>query len=839
MKKTKKLLFAIVWIAITILSQKTFSQTTLNFDDKYFNAPNWNPIYTSNIAEITFNTPWDVYDWFWLFFLWTWTDLTATLKIDNQSITCSKQLNWYFTTNFTDYAMFPLDQNTQNKIHDTGINYSGWWLFYECKKNYWPKNAITWVYWQIIREYLSGTDKNEYKIQVWIGNNNWADTSSLQLIYSDNFRNDWRTLSGTINTSTSKWSVTPRFFGDVWITNAIKSGTINDPLYIMTWSTFYNDSGHYKIFARSSVSSKITKITLTWFDIDWQPHTSIIVVNTWLNNISLPFYGYKDFYFPNIPNLVSGTIATTISGSSWSKTISFLISWVTNIEIFSLSWMSDICTTWVTITILPNYNTGNRQYKRWDNNPRTTWNNIRTFTSNRSGQVQVQTSWTIISWENLFINITNIDNTPPTITQNNLNTWINQCESRTGDFTMTDNECGSWKLILQTNVNNYSTSWISPLTDTVTFAYDTLKNNDFKIIYTWQDSIWNNTWWEIQLAVIPANIDAQSFKRELKIEDNMYSYSWNRKEITAVTWWSCDNITIKSYSCDYGNIQIDWDILYFTSSIQDNNTIFTCDIILSWDYSTKTITWIFIDCSNGNELCTPRLSPIFTGWAKYSYYENKTWNFKKYTSWGNVIIEINWDCMTDGGCSGYRYSYIPQDKYCTHLTKITENIEALSIFYSRINTQNLSSQICDNSIPARKERKNYPESNTFDIVIEDSHADYNIPYNGKEEWRKVIRIEVSDKKGRISRASTDIINHTTQNPIIESYPTQTFNNNPQCQWINSDCIQITVTANWATIQNWQSWQNSTYKNQLTQFISGWLMHFDQFNEWIILPQQTD
>ena len=137
MKKTKKLLFAIAWIAITILSQKTFSQSILQFDDKYFKSEYWwNPIYTSNIAEITFNNSWDVYEWFWLFFIWTWKSLSATLTINNSSITCYKQLNWYFTTNFTDYAMFPLDSSTQSQIHDTGIDYKAWWGYCSFTKGY-------------------------------------------------------------------------------------------------------------------------------------------------------------------------------------------------------------------------------------------------------------------------------------------------------------------------------------------------------------------------------------------------------------------------------------------------------------------------------------------------------------------------------------------------------------------------------------------------------------------------------------------------------------------------------------------------------------------------------
>ncbi len=294
--------------------------------DEYFDNT---AIFSENVNEIYFNDAWN--NWFWLFFLWTGIDWDYEIQVSWwNTLKCNTQLNWYYTISFTDFGMFPLDQSTLNIT----ANYSGtkwvsltWWLYYNCNLQ---STTYTWVYWYIKWTYWLNS-WNSHEIWAWIDSRwNRLNKSPLELIYSENFRNTGRSLSGNFHSSLVKNSfVQNRFFGDMWLStwnNILPVWTIdNHHFYI-----YHNDYiiKDIKIYLKSSTIWSTGIVILTWFDSTWQFVTWFQKEVSLSNARSLyNFYWYTYLDFPYEEDMRTWTISVTIS-NSWqnrSKSINFAI----------------------------------------------------------------------------------------------------------------------------------------------------------------------------------------------------------------------------------------------------------------------------------------------------------------------------------------------------------------------------------------------------------------------------------------------------------------------------------------------------------------------------------
>lgn len=862
MKKSKFILLTIIWFTLGLTTQVAQAQNVqLIFDDKYFSSPNWNAIFGTNISDIYFT--YNQNDWYWLFFIWTWiTPTNTTLKIisgnNTYTVNCSWQLNWYYTTNFTDFWMFPLDSGTANKIYDTWINYITWWLFYECNK--------TGIYWYVEWRYGANSE-NTWQIWAWLNNdhNNWASTSPLKLIYSTNFWNNnrwmsWMFLSNIVHES----NVLPRFVRDVWIEQpATLTGTQTNPYYIVeAWQ--FSTNG-LNIYAKTEKSWHTISYILTWFDMTWQP-----IYSTWFslttNNSNPP--KLNNFYWYNYRNIsyVGGMASWTIIAKSWSttlKTIWFVISWADWNFHVEYNPTPEICATWRTATISWANQPSLYQYQWGTNTAWIAWTNRKYFTNERNGQAWVKlTNWTIITWESLYVNITNIDNTPPkvTITYNPTELWntlhIPECSWWTIQITATDTWCAPWDTSVTIIPQTRGTNYIVVPNDASWYTRE----------YVATDGLSNQITWEVSITVDNIPITWHDFIRSLtKAGNNRYTTSWDRKRLSNAHAWDCEDgsITAQPSTCKkWWTISIIWTTWFiYTWSTGDDE----CGFIIDDQDGPITITWRFYDCSNPifEEICKPHATPEIISWAnfvEYPIHENGT---KKYTSWANVIVKLNAQWID--AISWYRASCIQQEIYCTELINWNPQCNNNSAFCNKLNefidSLNEQPKICSNwSIkPARTEWKNYDEYTEDDTFIRNlitgsgCNIYSDIPYWSRDKWPRKVRVQIEDIQHRKSTITWTIIpvNYSTINepPILtwtsneECYETQiwtqVFRTCRSTQYANQQSFTAKIIANWATLNNWNIWLNYSHRNdQKLKYIldhpNYWkLLYFDSLNEWLI------
>ena len=331
---------ALSWNALDSLAQDSriiasfslLEKIQIRIPEDYF-SPN-TKIFSGNRNEITFNDAWN--NWYWLFFLWTWIEWNYHIATpDNNDLFCRTQLNWYYTISFTDFWVFPLDQNTldlTSQLPGTIDVSVTWWLYTNCDHN--DKN---WVYWHIKWTYWINWS-NTHEIRAWITNtDNWTrlNNSPLEIIYSENFRNINRSLSGNFHSSLIKNSVVKnRFFGDMWLQdnngqNIIPQWTLDNHYFYIPYDDFSHDN--IRIYTKSSTTWSNVIIKLTWYDINWNIEITNRTTNNSLSNQISNYWFYwlytTDFPSNNHHNMRSWTINVVMT-NSWetrSKTIDFLI----------------------------------------------------------------------------------------------------------------------------------------------------------------------------------------------------------------------------------------------------------------------------------------------------------------------------------------------------------------------------------------------------------------------------------------------------------------------------------------------------------------------------------
>jgi len=409
--------------------------------------------------------------WYWVMFVGPWITHSTPVELQrwtNNSIFCNKQLNWYFTINFTNFLMLPL--NTWI-IHNIGSSLYGdvsvdtGWLFYDCTKN---GTKYNWVYWYIKWTY----GNNTHEIRAWLNsNNNWLTTSPLQLAYAEDYPNTYRTLSWSVFDSliSGDVKILPKSIWIVWIDNYQSIwGTINNPIYYVDNSTWM------RIYTKFSVkdNAKNIRLMLTWYDTNWQQQTiptyalanpsilgSILswITNTQINysnwnsatttNIAITNKDYGMFWYNPISYEKMNNIASwTITLEIWNnrtQTITFMVSGVNCEESVTVtpSW----CYAWNKTATISCYtwNLNKTEKYNWDNQGRTT-TNTKEISWNWTHNVKVK-DWLgnekTYSFEVTWINNSGIQ--APTNLSATPATWNNR-QPKLSWNSATDEWCNNW-----------------------------------------------------------------------------------------------------------------------------------------------------------------------------------------------------------------------------------------------------------------------------------------------------------------------------------------------------------------------------------------------------------
>lgn len=579
--------------------------------DEYF-YPN-TAIYNENRDEIRFNDVWN--NWYWLFFLGTWIQWSYNItNPHDEPITCTTQLNWYYTISFTDFGMFPLDQTTLSLVQRlTGTIWvsQSWWLYTNC--TIWNTTYTTWVYWYIKWTYWMDWSKNIHEIRAWVDNEwNRKTPSPLEIIYSENFWNVYRSLSGNFHSSLIKNSIVEnRFFGDMWLydrywNNIQAVWTLNDHHYFILYDDYSSDQ--MKIYTKSSMAWSKATIKLTWYDINWQQvslNRNSKINETLENNRSN--FGFYWLYRIDFPNDVghkmrSWTINVTITNpaitfmNSWairSKTMDFLIQSETP-KITITRDPEGICATGITVSVTATEN-ATISYHITDSNlcDSTANYNFRGYTQ--------PLSLTDDSYNNKYIcikavaqngsptayqnyQITNIDTQWPGVNFTNRN--VNECTSITRSANATDT-C-AW-------VDSYSFSSIS-------FGNDQRYNRTSNTFYLTINDLWNT--WGITKT------------QTLTVKDNF----WHETTISQNITISDVVPTVHNKSTDTINIWLQsWEYNFWNIFTNFDAKEWICP---AWDLTgilnscTDNAIWSILTWTNHNELLIrPSTNQQITNWT--------------------------------------------------------------------------------------------------------------------------------------------------------------------------------------------------------------------------------
>jgi len=338
MKKTKSFVSLILWITAILCrySAKT-NALQLSIDDNFFGV--WG-ISTWNYAEIHFQENGN--DWYWLFFIWNLKDITTQLNLSStDTITCHKQLRWYYVIPYTNYQMLWLDTGTVNYTETysltSGVNILSWWLFYNCKRN---NTLLKGVYWYIKREYWSNSDvKNIHEIRAWIykdwqGNYHRKNTSPLQLTYSTTTWNTSKTMSWQFYSSIARiGNVSPRAIWDIKFTN--NAVDYVDGVYKISRYDYVDPNVWMSLKILSAKSNQNWIIKLEYFDTNGQIQTPQYINIT--TDDSLNNYGF---------HWETNLVITDPSIASWIITL--LYSWENGNPDRSFSARFEITEDWFT-----------------------------------------------------------------------------------------------------------------------------------------------------------------------------------------------------------------------------------------------------------------------------------------------------------------------------------------------------------------------------------------------------------------------------------------------------------------------------------------------------------
>lgn len=293
MRKTNRRLFTlIIWTCGFFPLNLCFSQNFgIVIPSSYFGE--W--INIQNRSDVYFQTQWN--DWFWLVFLWDPIGQTTVLNIWNSNITCYKQLKWYYTTNYWNFHLLPLDST----LNTNNIQISNWeqWLFYDCRN--W-NTQYTWVYWHI--KWRIWNFWNTQEIRAWVNEIwNWfLQTSPLKLVYSSAW--DSRALSGFARDSLWKQS---RFVVNMWLSQpeCTQSTCFSDSIQVSCDSDFH-------IYYTINGDEPTCNGTRRGEDKTFSNHTTLkVIACTWSLSSSTKTYQYqKDILPPTIPAIVPEPVFT-------------------------------------------------------------------------------------------------------------------------------------------------------------------------------------------------------------------------------------------------------------------------------------------------------------------------------------------------------------------------------------------------------------------------------------------------------------------------------------------------------------------------------------------------
>lgn len=857
----------------------------IHFPIEYFTNTS---IISWNISEIKFP---EQFNWFWLFFLWTWKTVNAKLNLINgEEITCHKQLNWYYTINFTDFWMFPLDADTLNITSGysatTWVNILAWWLFYDCHKLNNSGDFRKWVYGYIKREYWATTPKNQHEIRAWL----WTDahtratTSPLSIVYSP--VNNWNTARGLNGyffssliggASADMITVTPKFFGDVWFEDVPIIQDLNTVTYILDNETLTSEG--YTLFLKSSFKwANAESIIITGHDIDG--NTNVATINNEpLTNTRNDFWflWYKGINFSSssiaqLQNALTWEIKVKIvtGAAERTKKIFYAVTW----PIFKLSYNPEdtgMCTQKVTVKVLPSLNAGTRWYKRWNlYTSWALWYYSQEFTWNWSWQVQVRTPnnpfGRIYSWEELYLNLTNIDSSKPTMIMSTGFIWedwyihTQWYECYTGFITgiLQDNDCWSGNI----TVTIWEANWPNQMTwseiNYYTWFGDIPSLNNYAdkyISYSFTDLAWNNTAWTEKFRINNAKVVAHDLYLSIHKVWNRYEGSWNRKSLANAYAGACEDVEITKVDC-HQNWTITtwaWHRLTYTYNWDNTNNL-RCDIRISdWDrysnaspYSTYgiKIKWHFVDCDANPDECKPELTTTFVWWDRFiEYNENNVGDgltlpsitnateTRKFTSWSNVEANVH-ITKNVAQISRFRYScigteYVYCDKLDTRSPCSNLSTDYYDICSSRsdfINNWGYTPQKCDDWHiksswkPTRISWNGRDVDQSFRMDLEsDCSISNQIPYQSKYEWKRQLWIEMEDVEGHVGHwlveaNSWQRVLYSIERPYIVSWHIDSSIYASTITGTNQPSFTVNVTAVGATLPQWEIWDDENALN---------------------------
>ena len=641
----------------------------IDYPDDYFTDTD---TFSWNQNEIYFNDSWN--DWFGLFFLWTWIENWPYEITDkyNTTLSCSWQLNWYYSFSFNDFGMLPLDSGTESQRPTTWIDYITWWLYYNCR-NISNNKIYTWVYWYIKRDYNYG---NIHEIRAWMtSNGKFIDNSPIEVIYSDNFRNINRTLSWQYHDNLAKNSKTEaRFFWDIgilsWNEEIKATWSLDDPYIILPIESYRNS----KIYVKSSKQNTSAELYLTAIDNGWQIHTTGIDLGTLTSQrSSFWFYAYKetsnnilDVLSPT-NDLKSGTINFVLY--SWDKTrsqkVRFVITGSSDAPDISVTFSWEDCSkTWVTIVATSSWSI---EYTITDETSCTSVPN--------SSYIPYPTAWIYLTWahKNKLVCFRSIYY---------WKTWyyswpVTWIDTEWPTFELISRiwyECQTW----EAKIENRAWVWCSAYTDTYYWNGSPTNSNIFTeytgkeatrivtgevmdglwniTLHTWQIK-WNDAMPEIGINQATLNYTSTIINTTTLLYTNLITemwvtdgeYCWNSTisktwniTCTEGTWdWVNDWISVTPRS-DYS-----WDIICTVHFADDEWNIVTGTIV----YHANTIKPnISITWPNPNECSSWKtVSATYNGWNM----RVRTWDitvcswtdWSDYTSWTPIQLnseDYNW-----------------------------------------------------------------------------------------------------------------------------------------------------------------------------------------------------
>ena len=695
-----------------------FEKVYIKIPDEYFTRTK---VFSWNVNEVFYSSEW--YYWFWLFFLWTWIDgnfnVTDTSGV---TLTCSKQVNWYHLINFNEFWMFPLDRNTESySATKNNVRIQNWWLYYNCKKG---NKVYTWVYWYLKWNYNLD---NTHELRAWV-DTYWhrKDESPLDIIYSENPWNTGVSLSGTFHTSLAKnWQAINRLFWDIGLIMSWEN------LITYSWKTLLIDYMAYKtndikMYVKSSVPWSDIE-TFIWRNTLWpnahdRKYWYATSSQTWANENSLSMENTRSawwFYW-----LYERDLARLTGFSNWylyarvrqwDKTwklqnIYFkLINETPEITIQKLP--ENVCSNFIKIeatadkladTIKYIITGDDRCGSQTEFTGDYTWP-IQIDNDELSGKFLCFRAENDIDLSYKSYMITGIDSTLPTVVGGDEIVFTGlECSTITWYIQAYDS--GWCNINVQTIFEwdyDYKT-WIfengSILAQNFYFYASDNKIWRKKFRYTVKDSANNTVEWAITMERLDARVTWQNFNLCTTFTQKIIEWSWNRKELSYAGAWNCEDVTAKVLYCDKWKAEIIGDTVKY---------IYNTPSLPQWWYDKCTIEISDGDSALKKDMYVTvcRVSPVIEPqivWGKsfidrcytWWYKQGEHWTFSydpicnnlqnmpktqpkqetvtKYTSWSDVIIDINKQKVRIGNnlvetapIKYYRVSCIQWDSYCT------------------------------------------------------------------------------------------------------------------------------------------------------------------------------